>query len=59
MTELFKKLNELTEFKKRGSKYIGLCPIHEEKTPSLIYNEKDNSAYCFGCNKEIVLEDLK
>jgi replicative DNA helicase len=28
----------------------GCCPIHGEDTPSFIWNEKNNSFHCFGCN---------
>ena len=26
-----------------------LCPMHEEKTPSFMYNKKTGDFYCFGC----------
>lgn len=37
----------------------GLCPFHEEKTPSFRLSTKRNSARCFGCGKSfITLKDL-
>lgn len=35
--------------KKRGSTYIGLCPFHNEKTPSFTVYPDTQSFYCFGC----------
>lgn len=44
-------LEELYEGKLRkfGSRYRGLCPFHEEKTPSF-FIFPDNRYHCFGCN---------
>lgn len=38
------------ELKKKGSNYVGLCPFHQEKTPSFTVNPKTNLYHCFGCN---------
>ncbi|HBA93160.1 MAG TPA: DNA primase [Ruminococcaceae bacterium] len=35
--------------KKRGNTYVGLCPFHNEKTPSFTVYPDTNSFYCFGC----------
>jgi hypothetical protein len=40
--------NHGINFKKSGSRYIGLCPFHSEKTPSFVVFP-NNSYYCFGC----------
>ena len=34
---------------KKGQKYWGLCPFHEEKTPSFTVNPTLQMFYCFGC----------
>lgn len=34
-----------------GATWKGLCPFHEEKTPSFTVYTKTNSYYCFGCQK--------
>ncbi len=35
--------------KRAGSNLKGLCPFHNEKTPSFTVYPADNSFYCFGC----------
>lgn len=35
--------------KKRGNNLVGLCPFHNEKTPSFTLYPEDGSFYCFGC----------
>lgn len=35
--------------KRRGSTLVGLCPFHNEKTPSFTVYNNNGSYYCFGC----------
>ncbi len=35
--------------RKRGSTFVGLCPFHNEKTPSFTVYPETQSFYCFGC----------
>ncbi|MCI9531262.1 MAG: DNA primase [Lachnospiraceae bacterium] len=35
--------------KKKGSQYMGLCPFHNEKTPSFSVSRDKQMYYCFGC----------
>ena len=37
--------------KKSGKLYMGLCPFHEDKNPSLAVYPETGSWYCFGCSK--------
>lgn len=37
--------------KKRGRNYLGLCPFHNEKTPSFNVNAEGGFFKCFGCGK--------
>lgn len=36
---------------RRGSNYMGLCPFHNERTPSFSVNKRRNFCYCFSCHK--------
>ena len=36
--------------KKSGHEYSGLCPFHEEKTPSFTVSQKKQFYHCFGCH---------
>ncbi len=37
------------ELKKKGSSFSGLCPFHDEKSPSFSVNPQKQFFYCFGC----------
>lgn len=36
---------------RRGANYVGLCPFHNERTPSFSVNKSRNFCYCFSCKK--------
>lgn len=36
---------------KRGHTLVGLCPLHDEKTPSFHVYPETNSCWCYGCNQ--------
>ena len=38
-----------TPLRKAGSRFLGRCPFHEERTPSFSVNPTDKLYYCFGC----------
>ena len=44
-------IGEYVTLKKRGSNYVGLCPFHNEKTPSFTVQRSSQLYYCFGCGK--------
>lgn len=37
------------QLRKRGKNFIGLCPFHQEKTPSFTVSEDKQIFHCFGC----------
>lgn len=43
-------ISEYVQLKKRGKNYIGLCPFHQEKTPSFIVSSDKQIYHCFGCH---------
>ncbi|MBR1471828.1 MAG: DNA primase [Lachnospiraceae bacterium] len=43
-------ISPYVSLKKSGSRYTGLCPFHNEKTPSFSVSQRDQLYYCFGCH---------
>lgn len=41
--------SQYTTLKRRGKKYVGLCPFHSEKDPSFTVDEEKQLFHCFGC----------
>lgn len=44
-------VSSYVQLKKAGRSFKGLCPFHNEKTPSFIVSPEKQIAYCFGCHK--------
>ncbi|PEN06697.1 DNA primase [Longimonas halophila] len=44
-------VSDYVRLKRSGQSYKGLCPFHDENTPSFHVNPEDNLYYCFGCQK--------
>ncbi|MBR6238345.1 MAG: DNA primase [Lachnospiraceae bacterium] len=42
-------VSEHVRLQKKGSTYFGLCPFHNEKTPSFSVSPNKQMFYCFGC----------
>ena len=42
-------VSSYVNLKRRGSTLVGLCPFHNEKTPSFTVYPNNGSCYCFGC----------
>ncbi len=47
--DLVEVLSSHMQLKRSGSTYKGLCPFHEEKTPSFHLQAGDDHYHCFGC----------
>lgn len=44
-------VSDFVTLRKRGVNYIGLCPFHDEKTPSFSVSPSKNICKCFSCGK--------
>ena len=44
-------VSEFVTLHKSGANYKGLCPFHNEKTPSFIVSPARGTCHCFGCGK--------
>lgn len=44
-------VSRYVQLKKTGSNYVGLCPFHNEKTPSFTVSESKQLFHCFGCGE--------
>jgi hypothetical protein len=50
-TDILDTISQVVRLKRVGSKYIGLCPFHNEKTPSFCVTPSKGIFKCFGCGK--------
>ena len=42
-------VSQYVNLKKKGANYFGLCPFHNEKSPSFSVSPGKQMYYCFGC----------
>lgn len=49
--EIVNIISDYIPLKKAGSNYVGLCPFHNEKTPSFTVSETKQFFHCFGCGE--------
>ena len=42
-------ISSVVALKKKGGRYFGVCPFHNEKTPSFSVSGENQLYYCFGC----------
>jgi len=48
--DIVRLVSDHVPLKARGARLLGLCPFHEEKTPSFSVDPKAQLFYCFGCH---------
>lgn len=49
--DIVEVVSDFVHLKRRGSGYIGLCPFHNERTPSFSVSKTKNICKCFSCGK--------
>lgn len=49
--DIIEIIGGFVKLKKRGTNYLGLCPFHNEKTPSFTVSPSKEIYKCFGCGK--------
>ncbi len=49
--DIVELIGESVRLERKGRSYAGLCPFHDEKTPSFIVSPDRQSWHCFGCGK--------
>jgi DNA primase len=50
--DIVEVIGEVVPLKPRGANYVGLCPFHNEKTPSFTVSPTKGIYTCFGCGKK-------
>ncbi|WP_386780925.1 DNA primase [Luteolibacter ambystomatis] len=50
-TDIVDLINSYVPLRRAGTNFVGLCPFHNEKSPSFNVRPSTQSFYCFGCQK--------
>ena len=50
-SDIVSLISDYVHLKKSGSNYVGLCPFHNEKTPSFTVSSTKQIFHCFGCGE--------
>src|SRR3982751_309425 len=50
-TEIVPVISESVKLTRKGRSFLGLCPFHQEKSPSFNVNAETGFFHCFGCKE--------
>ena len=50
-TDIVELISQYVALRKAGRSYKGLCPFHQEKTPSFVVFPESGNFHCFGCGR--------
>jgi len=50
-TDMVALVGEHVGLKRQGRRWVGLCPFHQERSPSFSVNAEEGLYYCFGCQR--------
>ncbi len=48
-------ISQHVQLRKQGRNLFGLCPFHEERTPSFSVNEEKQIFHCFSCGQNVLV----
>ena len=48
-TDIVEVISAHTDLRRSGARYTGLCPFHDERTPSFSVDPQEKLYHCFGC----------
>ena len=49
--DMVELVSQKTYLRRSGTRWSGLCPFHDERTPSFAVNPEEKLYYCFGCGE--------
>lgn len=49
--QIYDVVSDFVTLRKRGVNYVGLCPFHDDKTPSFYVSPAKGLCKCFACGK--------
>lgn len=49
--DIVEVVSDYVHLTRRGANFMGLCPFHNERTPSFSVNKSKNFCYCLSCHK--------
>ena len=47
--DIVEVVSQYTDLRRQGERFVGLCPFHDERTPSFSVKPGEGFYYCFGC----------